>query len=628
MHCLSCVLVACLLGAGSAAAAPLGSAFTYQGQLTDNGSPANGHYDLQFALFAAASGGSAVDTISLGNQTINGGLVNAAIDFTDAPYDGQALWVEVRMRTAGGGSYTTLSPRQAIAATPYALHALSGSPGPTGAQGPTGPQGTQGSTGVQGPTGAQGPAGPPIALPYNGSSTSSGPAFQMHNAGSGAAIAATSTGNGLSGAALTASGTGIGAVITNASTDTALLLGNNVAGNGGSLLTAFVPAGVFKIDGHGNIASPSAASFGAGVQGTGGAGTGVYGTAAGTSGQSGAAGVWGNTHDYYGVWGTSVANAGVAGNSTNAAGVAGASVNSEGVVGSGSNGVHGISVNGWGVWGHSTIGDGVHGDTVANNGAGVAGFNTAGGQGVYGKSSTGEGVHGESTSGNGVDGFAGPGATGVYGYATGFNGTGVFAAAGDGNAYGLYVSGYAFFGGSLNVVGDKNFVTPHPTDPSKQIVFTALEGPESGTYFRGSGRITHGSATIEVPEAFRDVSAADGMTVQLTPIGDLAILAVVSEGLDRIEVRGSQDVRFHYMVNGVRAGFEDHQSIIDNKQFVPRNAHDTLLASMPAEVVRRLKANGILHADGSVNLRVAHDLGWDLRADWSRTPAQQNSSHP
>ena len=371
----------------------------------------------------------------------------------------------------------------------------------------------------------------------------------------------------------------------------------------------------------------SAAAFGAGVQGTGGAGTGVYGTAAGTSGQSGAAGVWGDTHDYYGVWGTSVGNAGVAGNSTNSAGVAGGSVNNDGVVGSGINGVHGISASGRGVWGHSTVGDGVHGETVGNNAAGVAGFNTGGGQGVYGKSNTGEGVHGESSSGNGVDGFAGPGANGVYGYATGLNGTGVFAAAGDSNAYGLYVFGYAFFNGSLNVVGSKNFVTPHPTDPSKEIVFTALEGPESGTYFRGSGQITRGSATIDVPESFRDVSAADGITVQLTPIGDLAILAVVSEDLNRIEVRGSMDVKFHYLVNGIRAGFEDHQTITDNKQFVPRGANDTLLRSMPTEAVRRLKANGVLNADGSVNLRVAHDMGWDRSATWNVVPTQTPQAH-
>src|ERR1035441_9707760 len=37
-----------------------GTAFTYQGQLQNNGSLANGSYDLTFSLFNVSSGGSAV----------------------------------------------------------------------------------------------------------------------------------------------------------------------------------------------------------------------------------------------------------------------------------------------------------------------------------------------------------------------------------------------------------------------------------------------------------------------------------------------------------------------------------------------------------------------------------------
>lgn len=612
MRYLSCVLAMCLLCAGSALSASLGSNFTYQGQLTDNGSPASGHYDLQFALFTAASGGTAVDTISLANQLVSGGLLNASLDFTNAPYDGQALWVEVSVRTTGGSSYTTLSPRQAITATPYALYALSGNPGPVGPQGPIG---ATGPTGAQGAAGSTGPAGPAgfVTLPYSGSTVSSTPALQVQNTGSGPAITATSTGSGIPGAALTASGSGIGAVITNTSTDTALLLGNNVAGNGGSLLTAFVPAGVFRIDGKGNIASPSSASFGngvqatsgsgtgvdgastsaAGVHGASGSGTGVYGTAAGTSGRSGAAGVWGNSHDYYGVWGTSINQDGVAGNSTNGDGVGGGS--------SSGSGVRGDSTNGIGVYGTGNT-DGVRGDST--NGYGVAGFNTGASFGVYGYT---------PSATNSISSGAG-----VYGDAP----YGGFALVAHGNAL---VTANLFVNGGLAVVGNKNFVTPHPTDPSKEIVFTALEGPESGTYFRGTGQITGGLATIEVPESFRDVSTANGMTVQLTPIGDLAILAVVSEGLNRIEVRGSMDVRFHYLVNGIRAGFEDHQTITDNTHFVPRDGNDILFKDLPAEAVRRLKANGVLNVDGSVNLRVAHDMGWDQLPAWNHPKDSQKA---
>ena len=37
-----------------------GTAFTYQGRLSNGNSPANGSYDLTFSLFNAPSGGSAV----------------------------------------------------------------------------------------------------------------------------------------------------------------------------------------------------------------------------------------------------------------------------------------------------------------------------------------------------------------------------------------------------------------------------------------------------------------------------------------------------------------------------------------------------------------------------------------
>ena len=50
---------------GAASAAPRfhpqaqgGTAFTYQGKLTENGSPANGEYDFRFGLYGAASGGT------------------------------------------------------------------------------------------------------------------------------------------------------------------------------------------------------------------------------------------------------------------------------------------------------------------------------------------------------------------------------------------------------------------------------------------------------------------------------------------------------------------------------------------------------------------------------------------
>ena len=60
----------------SVQAAPVGTAFTYQGRLTDGGSPANGEYDFQFTLYDTASDGAQVGSmISKENTTITDGLL-------------------------------------------------------------------------------------------------------------------------------------------------------------------------------------------------------------------------------------------------------------------------------------------------------------------------------------------------------------------------------------------------------------------------------------------------------------------------------------------------------------------------------------------------------------------------
>jgi hypothetical protein len=101
-----------------------GTAFTYQGRLIDGGTPANGAYDLQFALFNALSGGTQVGSIvSADDLTVTDGLFVATLDFGNV-FDGTALYLEVRVRAGTStGSYATLAPRQALTATPYASFA-------------------------------------------------------------------------------------------------------------------------------------------------------------------------------------------------------------------------------------------------------------------------------------------------------------------------------------------------------------------------------------------------------------------------------------------------------------------------------------------------------------------------
>ncbi len=112
------------------AQAALGTAFTYQGRLTDGGKSANGTYDFRFRLFDAASGGSQVgSTVTRSGVRVAEGLFTVELDFGDV-FDGRALWLEVGVKKATESSYTVLG-RQKLTATPYALSALSVRPGTT-----------------------------------------------------------------------------------------------------------------------------------------------------------------------------------------------------------------------------------------------------------------------------------------------------------------------------------------------------------------------------------------------------------------------------------------------------------------------------------------------------------------
>lgn len=114
---------------GSALFAPLstalgqGSGFTYQGQLTENGTPANGSYDLTLSLFASADSGSAVGTSNVFNALlISNGLFTVTLDFGAGAFNGAARWIEIGVRPGGSdNAYAKLNPRQPLTATPFAL---------------------------------------------------------------------------------------------------------------------------------------------------------------------------------------------------------------------------------------------------------------------------------------------------------------------------------------------------------------------------------------------------------------------------------------------------------------------------------------------------------------------------
>ena len=100
--------------------------FSYQGKLTDGGQPANGTFDLQFALFDAVSGGAQQGALlTREDVTVTSGVFTVQLDFGVAAFPGAARFLELGVRPgASTGTFTLLAPRQAVNSTPYALRSL------------------------------------------------------------------------------------------------------------------------------------------------------------------------------------------------------------------------------------------------------------------------------------------------------------------------------------------------------------------------------------------------------------------------------------------------------------------------------------------------------------------------
>ena len=233
--------------------------------------------------------------------------------------------------------------------------------------------------------------------------------------------------------------------------------------------------------------------------------------------------------------------------------------------------------------------------------------------GVFGVEATGPppgdyiaaGVRGASGSQIGVLGFAGINGIGVAGSLRSSTGTFLRGGILGWGAYGIYAEGD--YGGT----GAKYFVEPHPERADMVIRYVALEGPESGTYFRGRGKFVRGVAEIAVPDSFRMVTDSEGLSIQVTPIGEMATVAVSSIGLEKIVVKGSRNVEFFYTVNGVRKTHKHLTPIGPGQEYMPRSADATMPAYLTEGQKAMLISNGTYKEDGTVNGDTARRFGWD-----------------
>ncbi|MDB6109109.1 MAG: hypothetical protein JWR69_859 [Pedosphaera sp.] len=114
---LLAILLTLLLGLAPQARAQ-STAFTYQGQLKDTGSPVTGNYTLRFALFSAPNGGNQFGaTLTNSTVPITNGLFTVGLDFGPGIFNGADRYLEISVGAV------TLQPRVFVSSTPSALYA-------------------------------------------------------------------------------------------------------------------------------------------------------------------------------------------------------------------------------------------------------------------------------------------------------------------------------------------------------------------------------------------------------------------------------------------------------------------------------------------------------------------------
>lgn len=110
---------------------PITTAFTYQGFLMDQMTPAQRQYDFEFRLFDDYNdidgnlGQQVGQVISAGDLNVVDGHFTLALDFGRDVFTGQRRWLQTAIRRSGTGNpFTALTPPLEVTLTPYALYAL------------------------------------------------------------------------------------------------------------------------------------------------------------------------------------------------------------------------------------------------------------------------------------------------------------------------------------------------------------------------------------------------------------------------------------------------------------------------------------------------------------------------
>ncbi|MHC4642109.1 MAG: hypothetical protein ACYS32_10725 [Planctomycetota bacterium] len=105
--------------------ADMGTAFTYQGRLIHDNISTDGPHDFEFKLYDSPVGGNQLaSTVDINDLDVIDGYFTVELDFNDPNvFNGDAIWLDIGVRPGDSNSFTTLSPRQQLTPTPYAIYA-------------------------------------------------------------------------------------------------------------------------------------------------------------------------------------------------------------------------------------------------------------------------------------------------------------------------------------------------------------------------------------------------------------------------------------------------------------------------------------------------------------------------
>jgi hypothetical protein len=273
--------IALLLSLAAAAKAQLvGTAFTYQGQLTSAGAAASGEYDMRFRLFDSLTGGTQLGPLltfdgAAGDPadiTVANGLFMVNLDFGNQ-FAGVPVYLQIATRPHGTtGAYTVLAPRQQLTPTPFAMG---------------------------------------LSLPIATTVGADSPALAITNTGAGISLVS-SAADGLDSTSTALNGNGVLGICSNGAAAYGVWGQSNTGFGVVGSATGTATGGYFYSgSGYGLLAASTSSDA------TSTTGVGVYGVAHSPSGISGAAllktGVWGDSDIGNGVVGTTASGSGGSG---------------------------------------------------------------------------------------------------------------------------------------------------------------------------------------------------------------------------------------------------------------------------------------------------------------------------